>query len=206
MNRATLLGAVALMTLPVATFAQTTPVSTIAAPADGQQQNGPGIRAQLTESLEKAGFTGVTVMPDAFLVQATDKAGNPVTMFLNPDSMTVVSEAKTGGQTAAAQPAGMFTTIPAKDDLSSMVIGLDVYNGAHQNIGTIKDVAFDASGVRAYIVGVGGFLGMGDHYVAVRPASVALTFNSGDKTWHAMLNATADTLKAAPEYKYSRAS
>jgi hypothetical protein len=201
MNKAALLGAAALLTLPLAAFAQTTPA---AAPADGQQQNGPGIRAQVKENLEHAGFTGVTVMPDAFLVQATDKSGNPVTMFLNPNSVTVVSEAK--APTTAAQPAGMFTTVPAKDDLSSMVIGLDVYNGAHQNIGTIKDIAFDMNGVRAYIVGVGGFLGMGDHYVAVRPASVALTFNAGDKSWHAMLNATADTLKAAPEYKYSRAS
>jgi hypothetical protein len=206
MNRATLLGAAALMTLPAAAFAQTTPVSTTAAPANGQQQNGPGIRSNLKENLELAGFTGVTVMPDAFLVQATDQSGNPVTMFLNPGSVTLVSDIKTATPATSAPATGMFTTIPAKDDLSSMVVGLNVYNGAHQNLGTIKDVAFDSNGVQAYIVGVGGFLGMGDHYVAVRPASVALTFNEGDKTWHATLNATADTLKAAPEYKYSHAS
>ena len=60
-------------------------------------------------------------------------------------------------------PSGMFTYVPAHDELSSNVVGLDVYNDDKQNIGTIKDIALDASGLYGYIVSVGGFLGMGDH-------------------------------------------
>ena len=97
---------------------------------------------------------------------------------------------------------GMFTNVPANDELSSSVVGLDVYNNANQDIGTIKDVAFNSSGLNSYIIGVGGFLGMGDHYVAVRPSAISLTFNASDKKWHATMNANADQLKAAPEYKY----
>jgi hypothetical protein len=38
-------------------------------------------------------------------------------------------------------PSGMFTYVPAHDELSSNVVGLDVYNKDKQNIGTIKDIA-----------------------------------------------------------------
>ena len=93
----------------------------------------------------------------------------------------------------------MFTYVPAQDELSSNVIGLGVYNEDKQNIGTIKDIALDASGLNGYIVRV-GFLGMGDHYVVVRPP--AISFNAKDNKWHATMNVNADQLKAAPEYKY----
>ena len=101
-------------------------------------------------------------------------------------------------------PGGMFTYVPPHDELSSNVVGLDVYNKDKQNIGTIKDIALDASGLNGYIVNVGGFLGTGDHYVVVRPS--AISFNAKDDKWHATMNANADQLKAAPEYKYSSKS
>ena len=44
-------------------------------------------------------------------------------------------------------PSGMFTYVPAHNELSSNVVGLDVYNKDKQNIGTIKDIALDASGL-----------------------------------------------------------
>ena len=37
---------------------------------------------------------------------------------------------------------GVFTYVPAHDELSSNLVGLDVYNKDKQNIGTIKDIAF----------------------------------------------------------------
>ena len=43
----------------------------------------------------------------------------------------------------------------------------------NKNIGKIKDIALNQHGrAQAYILSVGGFLGVGDHYVAViRPRS-----------------------------------
>jgi hypothetical protein len=101
-------------------------------------------------------------------------------------------------------PSGMFTYVPAHDELSSNVVGLDVYNEDRQNIGTIKDIALDASGLYGYIVSVGRFLGTGDHYVVVRPSAIRLEAN--DNKWHAEMNVNADQLKTAPEYKYSSKS
>jgi hypothetical protein len=104
--------------------------------------------------------------------------------------------------TTPMSPGGMFTNVPAQGELSSNVVGLDVYNRDKQNIGTIKDIVFSESGLTGYIIGVGGFLGMNDHYVVVRPSAINLSFNANDKKWHATMNANADQLKAAPEYKY----
>jgi PRC-barrel domain protein len=173
------------------------------------QARGSGLRQQLTNSLQQSGFTNIKIVPDSFLVQANDKSGNPVTMFIGPNSATefttVGSNDQTSGSNASksdTQSGGMFTNIPVKDELSSKVVGLDVYNNANQNIGTIKDVAYSGTGVNGYILGVGGFLGMGDHYVAVRPSAIKLSYDAKDKKWHANMDANADQLKAAPEYKY----
>jgi hypothetical protein len=56
---------------------------------------------------------------------------------------------------------------------------------------------------QAYIVSVGGILGMGEHYVAVNPSAVKVSYNDSDKKWHAAMSATTDQLKAAPEFKYT---
>jgi len=51
---------------------------------------------------------------------------------------------------------------------SSKLIGVDVYNDANEKIGSIEDLIVDKSSrVENVILGVGGFLGMGEHYVAV---------------------------------------
>ena len=107
----------------------------------------------------------------------------------------------TRGPNPTLKNGSMFTYVPAQDELSSNVIGLEVYNEDKKNIGTIKDIALDADGLNSYIVNVGTFLGMGDHYVVVRPS--AISFNAKDGKWHAKMNVNADQLKAAPEYKYS---
>ena len=93
---------------------------------------------------------------------------------------------------------GMFTNVPVEDELSSNVVGLDVITKHKQKIGAIKDIALDAGGLNGYVVGVGAFLGIGDHYVVVRPS--AISFNAKDNNWHATINASADQLRAAPEY------
>jgi len=51
---------------------------------------------------------------------------------------------------------------------ASKVVGLKVYNDNNENIGSINDLLMDKSGnIKAAVIGVGGFLGMGEHLVAV---------------------------------------
>jgi sporulation protein YlmC with PRC-barrel domain len=51
---------------------------------------------------------------------------------------------------------------------ASKVVGLSVYNNSDQNVGSINDLLTDKSGaIKTVVIGVGGFLGMGEHLVAV---------------------------------------
>jgi sporulation protein YlmC with PRC-barrel domain len=51
---------------------------------------------------------------------------------------------------------------------ASKVIGLSVYNDGNENVGTINDMLIDKSGnTKAVVIGVGGFLGVGERLVAV---------------------------------------
>jgi sporulation protein YlmC with PRC-barrel domain len=51
---------------------------------------------------------------------------------------------------------------------ASKLAGIDVYNEANEKIGDINEVILDRSGkVAKVILGVGGVLGLGEHYVAV---------------------------------------
>ena len=51
---------------------------------------------------------------------------------------------------------------------ASKLAGVDVYNEANEKIGNINDVILDRSGkVAKVILGVGGVVGLGEHYVAV---------------------------------------
>ena len=51
---------------------------------------------------------------------------------------------------------------------ASKVVGLRVYNDNNENLGSINDLIMDRNGnIKAAVLGVGGFLGMGAHLVAV---------------------------------------
>jgi sporulation protein YlmC with PRC-barrel domain len=56
---------------------------------------------------------------------------------------------------------------------SSKLIGVKIYNEQNERLGDINEILLDASGkVLGYVVGVGGFLGMGEHDVFVEPSKI----------------------------------
>jgi len=78
-----------------------------------------------------------------------------------------------------------------------------VKNSANETIGTINEVILDNNGkVAAVVIGVGGFLGMGEREVAMNFASLKLTQDSNGQTL-IMADATKDSLKAAPQWEWS---
>ncbi len=105
------------------------------------------------------------------------------------------------GVTPAMAP--RFVTVAEANMLSSNLIGLNVTNAGGQTIGEIKDVVLSADKtVAGFLVSVGGFLGMGEHYVAVDPSAISASYDESKKKWFAKMNATADELKAAPAFTY----
>ena len=69
---------------------------------------------------------------------------------------------------AAATTATTTTTTASGEWRASKMVGLKVYNDANESIGSINDLLMDKNGdVKIAVIGVGGFLGMGEHLVAV---------------------------------------
>ena len=104
---------------------------------------------------------------------------------------------------------------------ASKLIHLNVYNGQNQKIGDIKELMLDKSGkIANVVIGVGGFLGMGEHDVAVnfdrlKWSDAAATTGSSQPATpsqktnhnypdHAVLDATKDQLKSMPNFDYSK--
>ncbi len=51
---------------------------------------------------------------------------------------------------------------------ASKLVGLNVYNDKNESLGSINDLLTDKDGnIKAVVIGVGGFLGVGEHLVAV---------------------------------------
>ena len=51
---------------------------------------------------------------------------------------------------------------------TSKLVGLNVYNDSNESLGSINDLLTDKNGdIKAVVIGVGGFLGVGEHLVAV---------------------------------------
>src|SRR4029434_633429 len=56
----------------------------------------------------------------------------------------------------------------AEEWRSSKLIGLNVYNDQNEKLGDISEILLDKSGkVDGVVIGVGGFLGMGQHDIKV---------------------------------------
>ena len=78
-----------------------------------------------------------------------------------------------------------------------------VYDPKEIKIGDIDDVLIDKSGkITGLVVGVGGFLGVGEKDVIV-PFSAVKTTKKNDK-WYLTMNTTKDDMKNAPGLTYDR--
>jgi sporulation protein YlmC with PRC-barrel domain len=116
---------------------------------------------------------------------------------------------------------------------ASKLIGVNVYNDQNEKLGDINEILLDPSGkVDGVVIGVGGFLGMGEHNIKVEMSKLKFvdepvrtssttttkttttgagsaattTSRSSDKKWypdHAVLSgASKDQLKSMPQFKY----
>jgi len=116
-------------------------------------------------------------------------------------SPVFAEDAKTTGNAPAE---AKFSTVSKDEMFSSKLKGLNVYNQNNESVGEITDLAIKNHQVDALILSVGGFLGIGERYVAVSPSSVNVRFDEKNDKWLASMNTTKDALKSAPEFKYPK--
>ena len=130
-----------------------------------------------------------------------------------------------------AAQTGKFVTQEKSDQWrASKLVGVNVYNQSNDKIGDIREVIVDKSGkADAVVIGVGGFLGIGQKDVAVafsdlkwsdqpvrdkdaktpdnsnRSAASNSAGSNKNRAYpdHAVLNLSRDELKNAPDFKYA---
>jgi sporulation protein YlmC with PRC-barrel domain len=112
--------------------------------------------------------------------------------------------------TTAAKPAtsstvetGKFVTKQSPDQfLASKFKGTDVIGADDKKIGDVSDILFDKDQkVLAYIVGVGGFLGIGAKDVALEPTAFQTVPGNSATDYKLRLSMTKDQLKEAPAFE-----
>ena len=104
----------------------------------------------------------------------------------------------------ATSPTGqpMWYSHQPDESRASKLIGTKVVNSANETIGDINEIVLSKDGkVAAVIIGVGGFLGLGEREVAVSFESLRMNRDSSGNLVLAV-NATKDTLKSAPEWRW----
>jgi sporulation protein YlmC with PRC-barrel domain len=107
--------------------------------------------------------------------------------------------------TTATPSVQVLTNLPANAATITHWYKQNVYDPSDAKIGDVEDVLIDKDDgkVVALIVAVGGFLGAGEKDVAVPFKAVQFKTKDNNK-WYAVMNATKDSLKTAPGFKYDR--
>jgi sporulation protein YlmC with PRC-barrel domain len=106
---------------------------------------------------------------------------------------------------AADKSSAKFVNSQRSDQfLASKFKGTDVVGNDNEKIGDISDILFDKSGkIEAYVLGVGGFLGIGAKDVALAPSAFQVV--PGDKSKNEddklKLSMTKDELKQAATFE-----
>ncbi len=129
------------------------------------------------------------------------------------------SEATRAAPTRKNGPATYFDAAGSSDVLASTLIGMRVYavdadvdetkvyskdlRKEWNDIGEVNDVVLDWNGgTKAVVLGIGGFLGIGEKDVAVDMASLRkLRDAEDDNDWFLVVNSSKAALEAAPTYQ-----
>jgi len=121
-------------------------------------------------------------------------------MSLMVAAVAADSSAQTAGSSLVSVSVAELREVATGWSAKKQILGKDVYNDAGDKIGDINDLIVTPSRSLSYaIVGVGGFLGIGEHNVAV-PVSM-FKQQTGRIT---RPGATKDALKATPKFEYAK--
>ncbi len=140
----------------------------------------------------------------SLMIGAAFAEGNPPSPA--PSSPPAASTpAPSASTTAPSTSSAKFVNSQRADQfLASKFKGTDVIGTDNQKIGDVSDILFDKEGkIEAYVVSVGGFLGIGSKDVAMAPSAFQVVAgdkskNESDKLKVAM---TKDELKQAANFE-----
>ena len=132
-----------------------------------------------------------------------EEAQAPVAPATESQPRTPAPTPAPSADTAAKNDSGTFSAAQAADEWrSSKIVGLAVYNSANERIGDINDLILGPDGkISKVVIGVGGFLGMGEKLVALDFGDLQLNRDS-DGSMRATVSSSKETLESAPDFVY----
>lgn len=209
--------------LSTAAFAATGDFSKIDANADGKitLEEGMKLHPDWTDSA----FKSLDTNADGSLNQLEYETAVTAAPGANDPAATTTEPATPAATTTQAAtkivkegPASYLDAAGPNDVLASSLIGMRVYAvetdvDASQaypadarkdwaDVGEVNDVVLDWDGsVKAVVLGVGGFLGVGEKNVAIEMSSLRKVRESNDATdWFLVVNSSKELLTNAPAY------
>ncbi len=157
----------------------------------------PVLAQDATPSVDSPELTSSEMAPDASSVLPTE----PMDAMPSSEPM----ESPMASSVAPVAPFDITTgyTQVDTDRLASRIIGQPVYDGPSaeaNNLGNINDLVVDQNGdVQAVVIGVGGFLGIGEKQVAVAFSALDRVV-AEDSTERFVIQTTVEQLTAAPDF------
>jgi putative membrane protein len=120
-----------------------------------------------------------------------------------PEATQMAPSAPEAAKPMAPKGAEKMTAMPGDSVSVTDYYKQNVYDASDNTIGEVSDVLLDKDGhVRAVILSVGGFLGLGAKYVSVPFNALHMT-EKNDKRYLVM-DTTKDALTSAPGYQYDK--
>ncbi|KPL52896.1 hypothetical protein ABB55_12285 [Prosthecomicrobium hirschii] len=161
-------------------------------------------RALMISALVAVPFTGAMAQSDTKTPGTiTPPIGTSTPGVVNPPVGTTTG-ATTTTTTTTGRTSITFVQQQMPDQmLASGLIGATVRGSANETIGEIDDVILDRDGrAQAVVIGVGGFLGIGEKNVAVPFDAVQVTRDPDNaQVSRVAMSTTKEALKAAPDFK-----
>ncbi|WP_246233232.1 PRC-barrel domain-containing protein [Aurantimonas aggregata] len=167
--------------MPFAAFAQGTTAPATTETPSMSDESAPAQSMEPAASPDAGGATmdSTTTATDTVTPPAEAESDTAETPDMDMDTDTASTPAVSTGTDMASAGEGPFVTVPPTGAWrASDLEGKDVYGADGESIGSISDVLLSEQGeVMAVLVGVGGFLGIGEKDVAV--SMDALEFGPG---------------------------
>jgi len=176
---------------------QQTQSGSTTAPATGDQ-NASGSTGTSSSTTDQNAQSGTGTGTGATTTDQNANSGSSTTTNSNTASDTsTMSTGSSNMSTDLIVPADRLNG--AKLMSANDYIGKTVYDQTGANIGEVNDLIMSGTGdIQAVILGVGGFLGIGEKNVAVAVPAVQMV-QDGNNT-RLVVQATKDQLEAAPSY------
>ena len=160
---------------------------------------------QLAMGFEQRGADTTHAEPGATMGHDGDVAeqeGRTDTMDMQAQDGTQAQDGMTTQTEARTEVPEGYQVMGVQDRTADRLMGADVYGREGESIAAVDDLVIGDDGTVTHaIMDVGGFLGMGEHTVALEIDDIDILWNDADGDVRVQLPMTQEEMESLPEYQ-----